>query len=324
MHSRQRLSLDTSNVGVNQRYSYVETPLEMTPPNQANSRLACAPTVQNTHPTNRALPINIEKAHLVGQNIQGPGIAQHPANHAPFADHTPQRAMEESGSQNIDHPSSPGPLPIKADPYWQGLDYGHQNLPIAPDANPLQSPTIPYFPPPIKSPTAQAPAATEFATSHQPGQISHPNQQIKGGGWSHGLCDFSSIGTCCLGLVCPCILYGKTQHRLSMRSRKEDPTNMLGYETCNGSCTAMALLCGCQWLLATIQHTRTRKAYDIQGSIASDCVRATCCTCCTLIQDEKEIRAREEERAKAARASGAALVSPYLAPVPMSYGPPQR
>lgn len=49
-----------------------------------------------------------------------------------------------------------------------------------------------------------------------------------------------------MGLLCPCILYGKTQHRLSLKSRKEDPTNMLGYETCNGSCTAMALLCGCQ------------------------------------------------------------------------------
>ena len=77
-------------------------------------------------------------------------------------------------------------------------------------------------------------------------------------------------------------------------------------------------------LLATVQHTRTRRAYAIQGSIASDCVRATCCTCCTLIQDEKEIMKREEERAKASRAAGAILVSPYAAPVPMSYGPHPR
>ena len=73
--------------------------------------------------------------------------------------------------------------------------------------------------------------------------------------------------------------------------------------------------------MATIQHTRTRKAYGIQGEIMSDCVRATCCTCCTLIQDESEIRKREEDRAKATQATGAAFISPYSAPLPMTYGP---
>ncbi|KAL5343188.1 PLAC8 family-domain-containing protein [Aspergillus crustosus] len=296
-----RLRLDTHNIGVNQRYSYLETPVELTPPTAQNTR--------RLERTQYAIPST--------DHVQSPDIQQHPANYAPFADHTPQQAA-------IEHPSSPGPLPIKTDPYIQPHHQDQRPPHIAPDANPLQSPTIPYFPPPVKSPVPQAPAGNDLASYHRPGQISHPNQQIQGGGWSHGLCDCTSIGACCLGLICPCILYGRTQHRLSMRSRKEDPTNMLGYETCNGSCTAMALLCGCQWLMATIQHTRTRKAYAIRGSIVTDCVRATCCTCCTLIQDEKEIRKREEERAKAARAAGATLVSPYLAPVPMSYGPPQR
>ncbi|KAL4936010.1 hypothetical protein BDV06DRAFT_216991 [Aspergillus oleicola] len=312
-------------MGVNNRYSYVETPLEMTPPNQARSRLASAPSAQDTYPTHPPPPADAEKAQMAAYDTQSPDIRQHPAIHAPFADPVPEQTATQSGVQNIDPPSSPGPIPVKADPYAQSHGHGHQNVPVAPDANPLRSPSIPYFPPPVKSATAPpATMATDFGSYHQPGQISHPNQQIKGGGWNYGLCDCSGIGTCCLGFICPCILYGRTQHRLSMRSRKEDPTNMLGYETCNGSCTAMGLLCGCQWLLATIQHTRTRKAYDIPGSIASDCVRATCCTCCTLIQDEKEIRKREEERAIAVRAAGATLVSPYLAPMPMSYGPPQR
>ena len=83
-------------------------------------------------------------------------------------------------------------------------------------------------------------------STHSPGQIRHPHQAIKGGPWGHGLCDPTDVGACCMGLLCPCILYGKTQHRLSMKSNKKDPTNMLGYETCNASCTAMALLCGCQ------------------------------------------------------------------------------
>jgi Cys-rich protein (TIGR01571 family) len=294
----------------------------MTPPNQRRPRLLPAQTGQDTHLTHQTPPIAIEKTQHALQDTPCPDIRNHPANHAPLAHDIPEYASAQMpAEQNPDQPSSPGPLPVKTNPYTQNNE---PNISVAPDANPLQSPRLPYFPPPARAPTAPPPAPTDPVGYHQPGQISHPNQQIKGGGWSHSLCDCSSIGTCLLGVVCPCILYGRTQHRLSRRSRKEDPTNMLGYETCNGSCTAMALLCGCQWLLATIQHTRTRKAYAIPGSIASDCVRATCCTCCTLIQDEKEIRKREEERANASRAAGAALVSPYLAPGPMSYGPPQR
>ncbi|KAJ5269532.1 hypothetical protein N7505_005290 [Penicillium chrysogenum] len=216
-------------------------------------------------------------------------------------------------------PNSPGPLPVKVNPEAPTRS---ETLPIAPDENPLQSPKSPYFPPPTRATTSHTPQPDDLGAYHQPGQTTHPNQEIKGGGWSNGLCEFSNFGICCLGLFCPCILYGRTQHRLSMKSRKEDPTNMLGYETCNGSCTAMGLLCGCQWLLATVQHTRTRKTYGIQGSIASDCVRATCCTCCTLIQDEKEIQKREEYRSRAARERGATLLSPYTTPGPMSYGPP--
>lgn len=76
--------------------------------------------------------------------------------------------------------------------------------------------------------------------------------------------------------------------------------------------------------MATIQHTRTRKAYGIQGDGGSDCIRATCCTCCTLIQDETEIKKREEDRARVAAAQGATLASPYIPPAQMSYPPPPR
>lgn len=182
--------------------------------------------------------VDTEKRQLAEKNVQSPDIQQHPAIHAPFDSTVPQAERQE----NVDRPSSPGPLPVKTD---QHLQHESQSVPVAPDTNPLQSPSTPYFPPPVRTAATPAPP-NDFETYHQPGQISHPNQQIRGGGWNYGLCDCSSIGTCCLGLVCPCIVYGRTQHRLSVRSRKEDPTNMLGYETCNGSCTAMALLCGCQ------------------------------------------------------------------------------
>ncbi|KAH8425246.1 DUF614 domain protein [Aspergillus melleus] len=335
----RRLHLDTSNLGANQRYSFLETPLEM---QTAGLQIPPQPpqpaTVPETHATQQEqapseqaqLPLN-EKSHPLPEGSDpshypnGPNIDHHPAIYAPFADETPQPEQHPDAVvpdySYVVPPGSPGPLPIKTNP--AAPEQYSERLPVAvvPDANPLQTPQMPRFPPPVASGAPQS-AADGSMVYHQPGQVAHPNQAVKGGTWSHSLCDCSNIWTCCLGLICPCILYGKTQYRLSLLSRKEDPTNMLGYETCNGSCTAMALLCGCQWLLATVQHTRTRKAYGIRGDIASDCVRATCCTCCTLIQDETEIKKREEERGKAARATGTSLASPYLPPVQMSYGPP--
>ncbi|KAK6814644.1 hypothetical protein RU639_009300 [Aspergillus parasiticus] len=309
----RQLRLDTS-VGGNQRYSFIETPLEMhasglrngqqqqeIPPSQSltvsNPDTAPAQAAAEQEQPQRLPPLN-EKAQYVRQeavapgNPGGPNPEEHPAISAPYADVVPQPVQQHDAvvpdySYAVPPPNSPGPLPTKTYPETPAQVARIHTMTIAPDTNPLQSPQVPYFPgPPTASGTSYTPLTDDVAAYHQPGQASHPNQHIM--------------------------------------SRKEDPTNMLGHETCNGSCTAMALLCGCQWLMATIQHRRTRKAYGIRGDIASDCVRATCCTCCTLIQDEKEIKKREEDRANAARATGATLVSPYLAPPQMAYGPLSR
>ncbi|KAI4173881.1 MAG: hypothetical protein LQ343_002649 [Gyalolechia ehrenbergii] len=79
--------------------------------------------------------------------------------------------------------------------------------------------------------------------NHRPGQVAHPNATIEPE-WKHGLCEIDTL--CCVGLCCPCIIYGKTQYRISRKTQKEDPTNMLGYESCNSSCGLMALACGFQ------------------------------------------------------------------------------
>ncbi|KAJ5489089.1 hypothetical protein N7539_003979 [Penicillium diatomitis] len=255
-----------------------------------------------------------EKAHL-RPYVQCPPVEQHPAFHIP--PNSPDRQSQLS------------PLPPKY-PHDEAPSHGIQRratFPVEPDANPLQSPQAIYFPPPATPavPSSQEPPMNDLGAFHHPGQSMHPIQEAHGGSWNHELCECSNVGTCCLGITCPCILYGRTQHRLAMKSRKQDPTNMLGYNLLNGSCTGMALLCGCQWLLATVQHARTRKAYGIEGDICTDCVRATCCTCCTLIQDEKEIQTREERRERAARERGATLSSPYSAPTSMIYpGPPAK
>ncbi|KAK2839147.1 hypothetical protein FQN49_006429 [Arthroderma sp. PD_2] len=222
-------------------------------------------------------------------------------------------------------PLSPGPLPVKHNIEAEARERQAEEAAIVPDSNPLapQSPAPTYAShssPPQRISTRGISAVPDIPC-HTPGQSFHHQQGVKGGSWTNGLCECSDIGVCCLGLWCPCILYGRTQHRLSRKSKRQDPTNMLGYETCNASCTAMALLCGCQWLLATIQHTRTRRAYGIPGGIMSDCVRASCCTCCTLIQDEREIKAREEF----SRTGGGNTVSvPYAAPGHMTFSPPPR
>jgi Cys-rich protein (TIGR01571 family) len=152
--------------------------------------------------------------------------------------------------------------------------------------------------------------------SHLPGQARHANQEIMGGTWKYGLCDCSEVGICCTGAWCPCIIYGKTQYRLSQRSERKDPTDLLGYSSFNGSCAAYAILCGCNLVLAAIQHSRVRKTYGIPGGVGTDFVRACCCCCCTLSQDEKEVKFRESQ---ARNASTSASTMQYMSPVAMEF-----
>lgn len=262
------LRLDTQE-DRRQRYSFIETPLEMhaapqfpdTSPRPATASHAQESGIvqQQQHTTH---DVSHQQAHRYSSNEKErkfqdegiiptysrvPPLEQHPALYAPVVEDLQQpecvQSPHFSRSFSSPPPGSPVPRTVKKDPESPKRS---ETTAIAPDANPLQSPKSPYFPPPART-TQQAPAIDDWSASHQPGQVMHPDQEVRGGTWSHGLCDCcSNIGVCCLGAICPCILYGKTQYRLSMKSRKESPTNMLGYETCNGSCAAMALLCGCQ------------------------------------------------------------------------------
>ncbi|KAF7589274.1 hypothetical protein BBP40_004532 [Aspergillus hancockii] len=284
----RRLHLDTSNVESNQRYSFLETPLEMQAPGVQTSQQQQPPPWAASNPDSlqghvdpekvqpQALPpLNEKVQHLQHEGAAfiypgGPNVQEHPANYAPFADEVPQQIQQHDAvvpnySYVVPPPNSPGPLPTKSNLEPPRQIARAHTVAIAPDMNPLQSPQLPYFPgPPTASRAPQAPADD---AAH--GAIAYLNVQ--------------TYGHVALGSV--------------------------------------ALVC---WLMATVQRGRTRKAYGIQGDIASDCVRATCCTCCTLIQDETEIKKREEERLRTARATGTTFVSPYMAPMQMSYGPTQR
>lgn len=264
----RQLHLETQ-AGENRRYSFLETPLEMHSSAQyADVASALQPRVNPASSTQPAVPQRVQQQEQPAQytvsektqQFQQQGIIptysnypapeHHPAHHAPIADARPQHSdMQMHPLHYNQPPSSPGPLSSKTYPEPQPEPHTspRDTMSVAPDTNPFQSPKSPYLPPPVTASTSQAPpAADDLSWNHQPGQILHPNQEALGGTWSHGLCECSNFGACCLGLICPCILYGRTQHRLSMKSCKEDPTNILGYQWCNGSCTTMALLCGCQ------------------------------------------------------------------------------
>ncbi|KNG46638.1 PLAC8-domain-containing protein [Stemphylium lycopersici] len=89
---------------------------------------------------------------------------------------------------------------------------------------------------------AHGPNGLDFA-AHQPGQIAHPNMESENSReWQNSLCACSpEPSTCLTGLFCPCILYGRTSYRLSQKSAKNDPTDMLGHSSTNGHCIVMGL-----------------------------------------------------------------------------------
>jgi Cys-rich protein (TIGR01571 family) len=168
---------------------------------------------------------------------------------------------------------------------------------------------------------AHGPNGLDFA-AHQPGQISHPNMELeKSHEWSNSLCACSpDPSTCLTGLFCPCILYGRTSYRLSQKSAKKDPTDMLGHSSMNGHCMVMGLSCGLWWLFPMLQRTRIRRAYKLDGSLGNDLLKSCCCCCCITVQNEREVKHREEV---SRRWAGPASTDAYTRAGGMVYKPQQ-
>jgi Cys-rich protein (TIGR01571 family) len=164
--------------------------------------------------------------------------------------------------------------------------------------------------------SAHGPNGLDFAL-HQPGQTTHPNMDASSSkAWSSSLCSCApDPSTCLTGLFCPCVVYGRTSHRLSQRKAKKDPS-LLGYSATNGHCMLMGLSCGLWWLLPMLQRTRIRRAYKLEGSMGSDLLRGCCCCCCVVVQNEREVRGREEA---SRRWAGPASSDVYRKVVGMEY-----
>tara|TARA_R110002003_G_scaffold109_5_gene9151 strand:+ start:11832 stop:12593 length:762 start_codon:yes stop_codon:yes gene_type:complete len=168
---------------------------------------------------------------------------------------------------------------------------------------------------------AHGPNGLDFAL-HQPGQIAHPNMESSSSKeWTSSLCSCSpDPSTCLTGLFCPCILYGRTSYRLSQKWAKKDPTDMLGYSATNGHCMLMSVSCGLWWLFPMLQRTRIRHAYKLGGSMVSDLAKGCCCCCCVAVQNEREVRGREEA---SRRFAGPASTDVYSRSGGMVYKPQQ-
>lgn len=238
----------------NLRYSYTPTPTEFQRPvfeqfSPADSTIDESPiSPQEGGRTNfaeRAMNAHFPPAHASVPPTSGPNTPAHPhgihpAHFAPYAE--PAHQPEAPG--HLQEPQSPGPLPIKVDrvptspkaatihnsPHEE-RKLGFPGLAPATDHRPLV-----YNPDSLVGPNV----AHE---THRPGQVLHPNGTVEPE-WKHGLCEVDTL--CCTGIFCPCMVYGKTQYRLSRKQQKQEPTDLLGYESCNLSCGIMAAACGFQ------------------------------------------------------------------------------
>lgn len=281
-----------------------------------------------------ASPVNLPKEY-----DREPPQEPHPAFFAPVVDRTrsppgsvtsrsPTSSMAPTSSRNVftpsppqsppqqqqnsygAAPSSPGPIPLKSEQDDEA-DAPH----LAP-----KSPTDPPYgayqpmaqPKPIFSPDNPVGPNGLPLQLHQPGQITHPNMDLSNPGsrqeWKHSMCECSAdCGTCLIGVLCPCILFGKTAFRLRRKNEKKDPTDLLGWSSFNGPCAAMAATVACAFcgMFPLFHRTRLRHLYNLEGNVFSDTVKACCCCCCAVIQNEREVRDREESNRRwAGPASG--------------------
>ena len=255
--------LQTHNItNRNQRFSWQDTPHESqrpvfqqfsSPPNSAINESPISPPdgyqafpsfPQQQEPTH--YPVEKPPVERTGSPYDPPGPhGTHPAYFAPVAaeldrqqpilqqpapqqSHATPRATDAVKAREHLAPFTPAPTSdANLDPKK------HNPEVIKPD---VDKPALVYNPASLAGPNATL-------ENHRPGQVAHPNAAVEPE-WKHGLCEIDTL--CCVGLCCPCIVYGKTQYRLSRKTQKEDATNLLGYKTCNGSCGLMGLACGFQ------------------------------------------------------------------------------
>ena len=245
-----RLQTSGSSIQPQTRYSYMETPVEMqgstfapfsSPTNSVIDESPVSPIspirdLPSYPHYERATPIPEEKA--MEATMQAP-TQMHPAFHAPIAAEpapfTPK--LDPRPTQLPEPQQPPSPLPIKSQHEYNQPPTPMTTSAISPNSKKTEFVHLEtYNPHSLQGPNVGT-------ANHQPGQVSHPNAVVDHN-WKHGLCEPDML--CCVGLFCPCMLYGRTMYRLSRKAEKKDASDLLGYEVCNGGCGLFALGCGFQ------------------------------------------------------------------------------
>ena len=248
--------IQTNNINRNPRYSYMDTPVEMqrgvfqqfsSPTNSTIDESPISPRggIPNVIQDTLSFPFQVEKDPVsrAGSpyNVQ-PLQEVHPAHFAPYAEASATRQTE--AHPFAQEPQSPGPIPIKTHEI-QRLSTATPMHTVSQEQR-KTSATVASSDvdggPLVYNPLSPA-GPNAVHGEHRPGQVSHPNASYEPE-WKHGLCEMDAL--CCVGIICPCMVYGKTQYRLSRKGQKQDPTDLLGYSSCNGSCGLMAVACGFQ------------------------------------------------------------------------------
>ncbi|KAI9840393.1 MAG: hypothetical protein M1837_001651 [Sclerophora amabilis] len=330
--------------GHQQRHSILQTPIEMHRPTFPQSRRT------PTEPTIAQSPISpVSDTMPVGPgsgSLSSPDRATSPYRIPPPTDHHPGLSAPYTYNHSAVSPQSPYSMPLKSQEKGSHMNQlpnlivpdsleATKTQPMNVDYNESQKSEPPklehWNPNDVPSRTNYIPSyAPDSAVGpdvmppgkHQPGQIAHPTLTSESGEWRHALCECGDLPTCCVGFWCPCILYGKIQYRLNRKSARKDPTDLLGHKSFNGPCGLLAVACGFQWLLALLQHTRIRRTYKLNGSVGKECLSSFCCCCCMLMQNEREMRDREEGiRKLSGPVPGVGGASGYVPPSGMTYAP---
>ena len=255
--------LRTQGLSSNPRFSYMESPVEAQPgvfnqfSSPTNSSIDESPITPYT-PQSQPMPHITEDArhspypeekrapNQVDVTYEAPVFLDvHSATFSPYAQASPREVYTPSATYPLStlspHQQSIAPVPrvVMRDaasssvPETRYADIDRKQEFVRPSTT-SRTPT--YNPNALAGPNV----ALEY---HRPGQMSHPNAAVQPQ-WKHGLCEADTL--CCTGLFCPCILYGKTQYRLSQKSKRREATDLLGYKSFNGACGLMAVACGFQ------------------------------------------------------------------------------
>jgi len=106
---------------------------------------------------------------------------------------------------------------------------------------------------------------------------------------------------CLKATFCSCFVYGKMAHRI------RDPT-LTGYNRFNTDCMIFPC-CGIGYVLQFLKRYETREKYNIKGDLITDLLFSACCACCSLIQVEKEVIARQAGASSAGYTAPASMVA---------------